>query len=78
MENSANDISHSIFDEPKVHSFEAKKQVALAAMSQISGAKETIEKHFNRGILKVPYSFPNRAPVNLKMHHIIGEGQQYM
>ena len=34
------DLSHGIFDEPKVSSIEGKKQVAIAAMSQISGAKE--------------------------------------
>ena len=78
MENSANNISHGIFDEPKVGTMQGKKQVALSATSKISGAKSVIEKHFNRGPLKIPYTFPVKKAINLKMHHVIGEAQQYM
>ena len=74
MQNSANDMSHGIYDEPKVQSTSAKKQVALAALKHIDGAKEIIEKHFNRGPLKIPYSFPTKPQMNLKMHHTLFPG----
>ena len=72
------DLSHGIFDEPKVSSIEGKKQVAIAAMSQIKGAKAAIEKYFDRGNLKIPYSFPTKPAVDLEIHHNVGEGGTYM
>ena len=74
-----NNLSHSIYDEPKVSSTSAKKQVALAALANVPGAKQIIENHFNRGALKIPYSFPTKPAINQKFHHVIGEGvQQYL
>ena len=45
-----------------------------SSLAAVSLGASIIEKHFNRGPLKIPYSFPTKPQMNLKMHHTLFPG----
>ena len=67
-EHAHQDLNYSIHTEPRVSSEAHIKQVALAAMSKIPGAKHAIEKTFNRGKWKKPFALPGKNHQNQAMH----------
>jgi len=62
------DGNYGVHDEPRVSSQEHIKQVALAAMKHIPGAKEEIEKTFDKGPWKIPFALPAKRQINQVMH----------
>ncbi len=67
-EHAHHDLNYSIHTEPRVSSEAHTKQVAIAAMSKIPGANKVIEKTFNRGKWKKPFTLPGKNHSNLPMH----------
>ncbi len=62
------DMNYGIENQPRVSGDAHIKQVALAAMEHIPGAKEEIEKTFDRGAWKMPFALPGKRHMNQAMH----------
>ena len=62
------DMNYGIHTEPRVSGQAHTKEVALAAMAKIPGAKEAIEKEFYRGKWNKPFALPGKRHINQAMH----------
>ena len=67
-EHAHHDLNYSIHTEPRVSSETHIKQVALAALSKVPGAKQVIENTFDRGKWKKPFTLPGKRHMNQAMH----------
>lgn len=59
---------YGIHQEPKVSHETDVKAIALAAIGKIPGGKELVEKTFNKGPWKKPFTLPAKRHVNQAMH----------
>ena len=62
------DMNYSIHSEPRVTHEADIKAVALAAMANIPGAKQAIEKTFYKGKWNKPFALPGKRHINQTMH----------
>ena len=62
------DMNYSIPYEPRVSHETHIKEVALKAMEKIPGAKEVIEKRFDKSAWKMPYTLPAKNHINQAYH----------
>ena len=54
--------------ESRVHTFEKQQDLALHATRNIPGANTVIKDYFAKDTWKMPYSLPEKRPINLPLH----------
>ena len=67
-ENAHMSLDPGVVHEERISSAHHQKTVALAATSEIPGAKSFIDNYFDRSSWKMPYSLPGKRHVNQVMH----------
>ena len=61
-------MNYGIESQPRVSGDAHIKEVALAALKNIPGAKEEIEKTFDKKAWKMPFALPGKRYINQAMH----------
>ena len=60
--------NYGIESQPRVSGDAHIKKVALAALANVPGAKEIIEKTFDKSAWKMPFTLPGKRYINQAMH----------
>ena len=61
-------MNYGIHAEPRVSHEAHIKEVAHAALKHIPGGTELVNKTFNRGPWKKPFSLPQKRSINQALH----------